>query len=131
LPLPTGAATETTLGSAVTELVTVNSNLTDIQTVQTDGTQRSKITDGTNNVTLLNAAPGGTEHSVPVRQVGAATLPTGAATEATLSALNGKTPTVGQKAMARFAPRTWRRAGNRDQDCLINRYGRRVVELAR
>jgi hypothetical protein len=83
LPLPTGAATEATLGSAVTELTTANANLTDIQTVQIDGTQRSKITDGTNNVTLLNSAPGGTEHSVPVRQVGAAVLPTGAASETT------------------------------------------------
>ena len=104
LPLPTGAATEATLGGVEGELVTANANLTDIQTTQTDGTQRSKITDGTNNVTLLNAAPGGTEYSVPVRQVGAATLPTGAATEATLSALNGKTPTVGQKAMAASSP---------------------------
>jgi hypothetical protein len=32
LPLPTGAATETSLGSVVTELTTANANLTDIQT---------------------------------------------------------------------------------------------------
>lgn len=104
LPLPTGAATEATLGNVEAELIAVNSNLTDIQTVQTDGTQRTQITDGVNNVALLNAAPGGTEYSVPVRQVGAATLPTGAATEATLSAINTKTPTVGQKAMAASSP---------------------------
>ncbi|TXH47398.1 MAG: hypothetical protein E6Q97_27260 [Desulfurellales bacterium] len=104
LPLPTGAATEATLGSVEAELTTANANLTDIQGVQTDGTQRSRITDGTNNVTLINSTPGGTEHSVPVRQVGAAVLPTGAATETTLSAINTKTPTLGQKAMAGSHP---------------------------
>lgn len=37
-------------------------------------------------------------------EVGAATLPTGAATETTLSAINTKTPTLGQKAMAGSHP---------------------------
>lgn len=76
LPLPTGAATEATLAS-------VDANLTDIQTQQTDGTQRTRITDGTaNDVAVSNAAPVGTEYGLLVRQIGSAALPTGAATAA-------------------------------------------------
>jgi hypothetical protein len=71
LPLPTGAASEATLGNVLTQATTTNTNLGNIQTGQISGTQRTKITDGTNNVTLINSAPGGTEYSVPVRQVGA------------------------------------------------------------
>jgi len=73
LPLPTDAATETAL-------LNVDANLTDIQTQQTNGTQRTKVTDGTNDVAVGNAAPVGTEYGLFVRQVGSTALPTGAAT---------------------------------------------------
>lgn len=67
LPLPTGAATEATL-------LNVDANLTDIQTQQIDGTQRSRITDGTNNAAVSNTAPTGIEYGLAVRPVFA--LPT-------------------------------------------------------
>lgn len=60
LPLPTGAATETTLS--------------DIQTQQTDGSQRSRITDGTNDAAVSNTTPADTEYGLAVRPVFA--LPT-------------------------------------------------------
>lgn len=50
---------------------------------QSDGTQRTKITDGTNNAAVLNSAPTGSEYGLLVRQVGTVSLPT--ITTATLS----------------------------------------------
>jgi len=62
LPLPTGAATEATL-------LNVDANLTDIQTQQIDGSQRSRITDGTNDAAVSNTTPAGTEYGLAVRPV--------------------------------------------------------------
>lgn len=105
LPLPTGAATETTLGTRASAAT------------QTDGTQRSKITDGTNNaaVKAASTAPLATDpalvvalspnslaltissevevkndtgNPIPV-SASSLPLPTGAATESTLDARTG------------------------------------------
>jgi len=57
LPLPTGAATETTLAGVAT------------LANQTNGTQRSRITDGTNNAAVSDTAPAGTEYGLAVRPV--------------------------------------------------------------
>lgn len=98
--------------------VVSGASLTSIDSKLTDGTQRTKITDGTNNAALSNTSPIGTEQSLIVRNIpsgtqtisgsvsitGAVPLPTGAATEATLSALNGKFNSLGQKAMSGSVP---------------------------
>lgn len=55
--LPINAATETTLAGVATL-----SN-------QTNGTQRAKVTDGTNNAAVSNTAPAGTEYGLAVRPV--------------------------------------------------------------
>lgn len=92
LPLPTNAATETTLAAAAASLTSIDgklatpmpvsatalplpagasteATLVDVKGQQTDGTQRSRITDGTNNVTVSNTAPAGTEYGLAVRPV--------------------------------------------------------------
>lgn len=90
LPLPTGAATETTLSA-------LNTNAADIETILTairDTAGIKKITD---------ALPAGTNNIGDVDVVSSA-LPTGAATETTLAAINTKTPTQGQTTMANSSP---------------------------
>lgn len=62
LPLPSGAST-----SALQ--TTGNTSLASIDTKQTDGTARSRITDGTNNVAVSNASPAGTEQGLIVRNI--------------------------------------------------------------
>lgn len=94
LPLPSGAATEATLASIdgkLTSPLSVTGPLTDAQlrasaipvsaaalplpmgaatfAAQTDGAQRTKITDGTNNAAVVNSAPVGTEYGVATRPV--------------------------------------------------------------
>ena len=87
---------------------------------QTNGTQRTQITNGTNNAGLLNAAPVGTEYGLVVRNIPSGVqdvnvasfpLPVGAATEATLqtvatntTSIDTKFPTQGQKTMSGSLP---------------------------
>jgi hypothetical protein len=149
LPLPTGAATETTLGnvakdatitarlgtlgqktaanstpvvlasdqSALSVSGTITANIGTsgslaLDATITGGSQRSKLTDGTNNV-AVSSGPAGTECGLITRNIPYGTqtisatslpLPSGASTESTLSALSGKFGSLGQKAMTGSAP---------------------------
>lgn len=94
LPLPTGAATETTLATAAASLTSIDgklvtplpvsvtslplpsgaateTTLAGVATLanQTNGTQRTKVTDGTNNAVVSNTAPVGTEYGLGVRPI--------------------------------------------------------------
>ncbi len=107
---------------AVTGTVTANIGTTGglaLDATLTGGTQRTRITDGTNNVALSNAAPAGTEQGLIVRNIPSGTqaisaaslpLPTGAASEATLAgvlttaAFQARINTLGQKAMTASTP---------------------------
>lgn len=60
----------TSLSNIDTKLTTTNSSLASIIANQTNKTQSSQITDGTNTVALLNAAPIGTEWGLGVRLIG-------------------------------------------------------------
>lgn len=74
----------------------------------TGGTMKTKIVDagGTNVATVSAAGAVKIDGSAVTQPVSAASLPlpTGASTEATLSALNGKFNSLGQKTMANSAP---------------------------
>ena len=75
--LPPDAATATnqvtgnnSLSNIDSKATTTNSSLASILANQTNKTQSSQITDGTNTATLLNAAPIGTEWGLGVRLIG-------------------------------------------------------------
>jgi hypothetical protein len=56
--------------ATVSSLSTLVSQTDDIEPRMIDGTQRTRITDGTNNVAVSNAAPSGSAYGLVVRQVG-------------------------------------------------------------
>lgn len=95
LPLPSGAATETTLGQVKTDLDTVVSSLSAVDAQQTDGSQKTQVTNFPSDQ-LVHVS------SLP--------LPAGAATEATLATrlteatFTARTPTLGLKTMAGSTP---------------------------
>jgi hypothetical protein len=62
LPLPTGASTSA-------NQVTTNTNLVNIETNQTDGTQRTQITNGTNNADVINSNPVASTQALVVRAI--------------------------------------------------------------
>jgi len=109
LPLPAGAATETTLATVSGKLITggpqlgsgVVTSTTQRVTLATDGPEVTNTTAIKNSVASMDTkAPALVSGRVPVdgsgvtQPISAASLPlpTGAATEATLSTLNGKIP---------------------------------------
>lgn len=63
------AANQVTTNST---LSTISTTLSDILTKFTDGLQRTKITDGTNNAAVTNSDPAATDFGLAVREVGRA-----------------------------------------------------------
>ena len=92
IPLPTGAATEATLGSIDGKITTtVNGIKVDIGASVLSGAVDSRLQDGAGND--ITSTDNGGKQSLDVNVTGSA-LPTGAATEITLGALNTKVVTT-------------------------------------
>lgn len=96
--LPTGAATQATLA-------TVSTTLGSILLDMTNGTQITQVsnfpaTQPVSGTVTVTQATGTNLHTVVDAQV----LPTGAATETTLAAINTKTPALGQALAAASSP---------------------------
>lgn len=129
LPLPTGAATETTLSgiktgtdklpsdpareggnlatlagkdfATQTTLALVKTDLDNIYTRQADGNQQVQIVQGGNTALVKNTSPGVNDYGLVVRLVNT----TGAGADVNVNGWFGvTTPTVGQKTMAASIP---------------------------
>lgn len=109
LPLPTGAATETTLSSINTKIPALGQALMAASTPVVLASNQSAITVAQATAGNLNATVVGTvtaNAGTGTFAISAASLPlpTGAATETTLSSINTKTPALGQAAMVASMP---------------------------
>lgn len=124
LPLPTGAATETTLNSVKTAVELIDNTVaTDnttapanalvvggvtaggvFQTFETNGSGHLNIADGGGSITVDGTVTANAGTGTFAVSAASLPLPTGAATEATLSAINTKTPALGQALMAASQP---------------------------
>jgi hypothetical protein len=112
---PTGTTTQP-VSIAGTPTVTSNIGTTNglaLDATLSGGTQRTKLTDGTNNAAIASSAPAGTEQGLITRNIPSGTqgisaaslpLPAGAATEATIATMNGKLPSLGQTTMSASQP---------------------------
>lgn len=69
LPLPTGASTSTLQTAGNIILSDIDANGTTIINNQTNGTQRSQLTDGTNNVAVTSDEPVNTAQGLVVRNI--------------------------------------------------------------
>ena len=94
-PIPSG--TQTVAGTVTANIGTTNGLA--LNATLTSGNLLSQISNGTNSASVLNSSPVGTEYGLIVRNIPSGTqaisaaslpLPTGAATESTLSTLNSK-----------------------------------------
>jgi hypothetical protein len=102
LPLPAGAATDTNQATEISSLATIATNTTNAGTPTVSGTvTANQGTPGVGAWPVL-AAQAGTWNITNVS--GTVSLPTGAATESTLSTLNTKTPSLGQALAAGSVP---------------------------
>lgn len=101
--LPTGAATSAKQDLEIAELQAIKGYVDEVETTlttissnlstaanQTNGTQRTKITDGTNNAALSASAPVGTEQALIVRNI-----PSGTQNVSVTTALPAGTNNIG------------------------------------
>lgn len=98
VPLPTGAATETTLGG----VLTTSAFQARINTLGQKAMAASTPVVISSDQSAIPASQSGTWNIANI--TGTVSLPTGAATETTLSAINGKLNSLGQKAMTGSVP---------------------------
>lgn len=66
-PVPVSGTVTANIGT--TGGLSLEATQLNVKAQQTDGTQRSRITDGTNNAAVSNAAPTGTEYGLGVRPI--------------------------------------------------------------
>lgn len=85
-----GAVTATISGTPSVTVAGVATNA-----AQTDGTQRSRLTDGTNNAAVTNAAPS-TEYGVVVRNIPSGTQAVTEANSTSIATNTGRIPPQGQ-----------------------------------
>lgn len=116
LPLPTGAATAANQATEIASLASIDTKLTSPLTVSVNNFPGTQPVSGTVTVTqatgtnlhavidsgTVAATQSGTWNITNI--TGTVSLPTGAATETTLSAINTKTPALGQATMANSVP---------------------------
>jgi hypothetical protein len=105
--LPTGAATETTLSAINGKLNSLGAKTSanSVPVVLASDQAALPITDNGGSVTVDGTVAATQSGAWSITDIsGTVSLPTGAATETTLSAINGKLNSLGQKSMANSAP---------------------------
>lgn len=97
------------LSSIDSKLSTTNSTVGSINTVQTDGTQKSQITDGSNSASITASAPVGTEQALVVRNIPSGTQTISGAVTQSGSWSTGRTWTLSNSSdsIAAIQSGTW------------------------